>query len=78
MLPLQETSGKDNAARHLMERFDAAPHGCFLLCDDDNDLRTPHQSDHKSSVKHCWMCLRHRPHLPPPPFAGRCCCHCCA
>ncbi len=42
MLPLQETSGKDNAARHLMERFDAAPHGCFLLCDDDNDLRTPH------------------------------------
>ncbi|KAK9838542.1 hypothetical protein WJX81_006152 [Elliptochloris bilobata] len=34
-----ETSGKDNAARHLMQRFDAAPHGCFLLCDDDNDLR---------------------------------------
>ena len=43
MLPLQETSGKDNAARHLMDRFDAAPHGCFLLCDDDNDLRTPHK-----------------------------------
>lgn len=37
----QETSGKENAARHLMQRFDAAPHGCFLLCDDDNDLRAP-------------------------------------
>jgi len=33
------TSGKDNAARHLMQRFDAAPHACLLLCDDDNDLR---------------------------------------
>ena len=32
------TSGKENAARYLMERFDASPASCFLLCDDDNDL----------------------------------------
>ena len=32
------TSGKENAATYLMERFDASPASCFLLCDDDNDL----------------------------------------
>ena len=32
------TSGKENAARYLMGRFDASPASSFLLCDDDNDL----------------------------------------
>lgn len=32
------TSGKENAARYLMDRLDAAPASSFLLCDDDNDL----------------------------------------
>ncbi len=32
------TSGKQNAAMYLMERFDASPASSFLLCDDDNDL----------------------------------------
>ena len=32
------TSGKENAAKYLMERFDADPSSSFLLCDDDNDI----------------------------------------
>ena len=35
------TSGKENAAMYLMERFDASPASSFLLCDDDNDLGAP-------------------------------------
>ena len=43
------TSGKENAARYLMERFDASPASSFLLCDDDNDLGAG--SKHKHSPK---------------------------
>ena len=32
------TSGKENAAKYLMSRFDADPSSSFLLCDDDNDI----------------------------------------
>ncbi|EIE21831.1 hypothetical protein COCSUDRAFT_17230 [Coccomyxa subellipsoidea C-169] len=32
------TSGKENAAKYLMDKFDAAPSSSFLLCDDDNDI----------------------------------------
>lgn len=32
------TSGKENAAKYLMQKFDASPSSSFLLCDDDNDL----------------------------------------
>ena len=32
------TSGKENAAKYLMDKFDAAPTSSFLLCDDDNDI----------------------------------------
>ena len=32
------TSGKENAAAYIMDRFDATPATSFLLCDDDNDL----------------------------------------
>lgn len=31
-------SGKENAAKHLMARWDAQPDSSFFLCDDDNDL----------------------------------------
>lgn len=33
-----DTSGKQNAAKYLMQKFDAAPSSSFLLCDDDNDI----------------------------------------
>ena len=32
------TSGKENAAKYLMSKFDADPSSSFLLCDDDNDI----------------------------------------
>ncbi|KAL4452622.1 hypothetical protein ABPG75_008284 [Micractinium tetrahymenae] len=32
------TSGKENAARYLMQRFGAEPAECNFMCDDDNDL----------------------------------------
>ncbi|KAL4438989.1 hypothetical protein ABPG77_006926 [Micractinium sp. CCAP 211/92] len=32
------TSGKENAARHLMQHFGAEPAECNFMCDDDNDL----------------------------------------
>ena len=34
-------SGKENAAVHLMARWDAQPDSSFFLCDDDNDLGSP-------------------------------------
>ena len=35
------TSGKENAAKYLMSKFDADPSSSFLLCDDDNDVGEP-------------------------------------
>ena len=32
------TSGKENAAQHIVEKFKSRLEEAFLLCDDDNDM----------------------------------------
>ena len=44
------TSGKENAAKYLMSKFDADPSSSFLLCDDDNDIGV-------ASCMHCSLPL---------------------
>ena len=32
------TSGKENAAQHIVDKFNSRLEEAFLLCDDDNDM----------------------------------------
>ena len=48
------TSGKENAAKYLMSKFDANPSSCFLLCDDDNDIGEPLCTSSRAS--HLFVC----------------------
>lgn len=48
------TSGKENAAKYLMSKFDADPSSCFLLCDDDNDIGEPLCTSSRAS--HLFVC----------------------
>ena len=60
------TSGKENAAKYIMERFDASPASSFLLCDDDNDLGASSAAMAPGSQQQWWCPVPHMHNLPPP------------
>lgn len=46
------TSGKENAAKHIVDKFNTHLSEAFLLCDDDNDMGKHHAP--RKSAK-CWF-----------------------